>query len=1305
MFILQEPYFFKNQDRYYLFKLSVLSTMKYIHLLLVLAITATAVAQQQRFDLEWKGSTSYVVGKKSIDVPSFTNGFYFEDGQIKFSSILSTNGNIDPLSATFSNIQTQPISQNELLDLDLNSIPNDAGMVLKNALSRKRNYTQVFINPIYRTATGYVKVNSFTVNYNTTTPVSSLVNAKNSGFANSALASGEWYRFKVTQTGVHEIDSQFLSDLGINVLEIDPRAIKIYGQGGTSLPLINEENRFFDPAEIAITVTGAQDGRFDNVDRILFYGVATDTEYVAENDSFINPYSDESFYYINVSGTAGKRIFPQVQPTAQPTVTYDQYLATRFYEVDERNIGLIGRIWYGERFSIEPEQTFDFKFENLVTSRPATLRVTTGSVSEINTSMSYAVNGQPVGSTNYAGLANDDISIARRGLFFRQNISLTGDDVSVSLTYNNGGNPASQGYLDYIWIDAYQQLTGTGSQFKFTVPAAATASGVGQYQIDNASNITEVWDITDRFNCTKIENENGDALFSFNSSLGDSRTYIAIDPSDLYRPEVVREGRVANQNLKGTIFTDASGTFNDIDYLIITPQFLQSQAQRLANYHTRESNLNTKVVLLQDIYNEFSEGKQDISAIRNFVKYVYDNASDPSQRVQYLNMFGDTSYDYKDRLPVEDNIVPSFLSANSTSLVSSYVTDDFFTYMDPQEGDVATNNLMDIAVGRMIVSTVQEAREAVDKIESYTAIPAFDPWRNNVTLIGDDVDIPGDAILQESVNELGDDIFANRPDYNVRKILLDSYNQVNSAGGPRYPDAVEDIKNAFEQGSLVINYFGHGNEDGLAEEFVINQSVVEGLRNQNTLPLFIAVTCEYTRYDNPQRVSGGELMYLNATGGAIALVATNRLIFINVGVTLNDTLDQYLFGFENVEPISMAEALRLAKTDPSLATNGTRRVVAFVGDPALKLAFPSPRVVLTQINNQPINSATNLRALDPVSLSGAVQGISGNLLSDYNGTVSITLFDKEIERTTIGNDGVVINGTLEQIDFKQQGEVLFRGQATVENGLFTVDFIMPRDTQIPLGNGRVSFYAKRNNEPEDQNGFSEQLIVGGINENAAQDDVGPEIELFMNDTNFVSGGITDPNPFLLVFLEDMSGINTASGIGHDIIGILDGDESNPFILNDYYEAAVDDFTSGKVYFPLRDIAPGLHTLTVRAWDTYNNSSTQEIQFVVSGSDGIELTRVLNYPNPFTTYTEFWFNHNRPFEPLEVQVQVLTVTGKIVWTTNQVITTTGFTSREITWNGFDDFGQRLGKGVYIYKITVKSTLSSEIASKIEKLVIL
>lgn len=1273
--------------------------------LFFLWFSSISIAQSGSFNIQWNGVRDYSVGEYVYKIPSFADHMVYDGKQLLFSHVSDAVGTVDDRTAKISNVVSEPISRQELMDLPLEYISESVGISIKSALSRKRNYTIININPIYKDNNSYRKVISFNYSYSEKLQTSS--SQRSAEFGNSILATGEWFKVRVRNTGVQRMTRSFLSNLGIDVNSLDPRNIKVYGHGGTSLPLVNGDDQFFDPPELAIRVLGEEDGRLDNGDAVLFYGIATDTEFVAENESFINPYTNDSYYYINVRGSSGKRIQRATAPAIAPVETFDYYHSRKHYERDERNIAQLGRLWYGEQFSFEPEQSFEFEAEDVVTDLPVRLRVATAAISDRASSMSVSLNGQAAGSSNFQGLADINTLASSRRIVSNNNITVSGTDLTVDLVFNNQGNPGARGFLDYIWLDVPQRLNGGQGQFQFRNLNASANLGAVEYQFSSASNITEVWDVTDRWNVTSYPNTDAQADFSISADPASQQLFTTVAENDFFTPVIERDSRVENSNIKGTIFNDSNGRFRDIDYLIITPSFLRSEAQRLANYHVQLSNLNVKVVELDNIYSEFSEGVQDIAAIRNFVKYVYDNASDPSRRVKYLNMFGDASFDYKDRIAIRDNIVPTYLSADGASLVLSFCSDDFFALMDDGEGGLARSDLMDLAVGRMIVSTPTEAREMVDKIIRYTSEPAFDAWRNRITLIGDDVDIASDAILQSNVSELGDDIFQNRPSYNVKKILLDSYDQVSSAGGERYPQAVEDIANAFEQGSLVVNYFGHGNEDGLAQEFVITQSMVENFRNPDELPLVITVTCEFTRYDNPLRVSGGEKLYLNPSGGAIASVATNRLIFVDTGSQLNNALDEYLFAYDNLEPVSMAEALRLAKSDRSLVSRSDKRVIAFVGDPALKIAFPKPEVVLTTINGNPVSSNTDvLQALATVTLGGEVRNLAGSLINDYQGILDITVFDKEIDRQTLANDRTE-NASEELIilDFDQQGETLFRGQATIENGLFEVSFVMPRDTQIPVGNGRVSFYAKRNNVPEDQNGFSQDILVGGIDRTVPEDNEGPEVQLFMNDTNFVNGGITDDSPFLLALLNDDNGINTSSGIGHDITGILDGDETNPFILNDYYEAAVDDFTSGQVYFPLRDIEPGLHTLTVKAWDTHNNSVESEIQFVVSSNEGIELSRVLNYPNPFSTYTEFWFNHNRPFEPLDVQVQVMTVTGKVVWSSIQNVTTSGFTSREITWDGRDDFGQRLGKGVYIYKISVKSTLTNQTASKIEKLVIL
>lgn len=291
------------------------------------------------------------------------------------------------------------------------------------------------------------------------------------------------------------------------------------------------------------------------------------------------------------------------------------------------------------------------------------------------------------------------------------------------------------------------------------------------------------------------------------------------------------------------------------------------------------------------------------------------------------------------------------------------------------------------------------------------------------------------------------------------------------------------------------------------------------------------------------------------------------------------------------------------------------------------------------------------------------------------------------------------------MDFVTLGESVFNGKASISNGRFSFEFVAPRDIQIPVGKGRISLYAKRDGALEDQTGVNQDILIGGLNKNAPEDTEGPEIKLYMNDESFVSGGITNSSPTLIAKLHDENGINTSSGIGHDLVAIINGDESNPIVLNEFYQTEVDDFTNGTASYKLSDLSEGIHTLTLKAWDVYNNSSTAEIQFIVAGNDKLEISRVLNYPNPFVNYTEFWFNHNRPHEPLDVQVQIFTVSGKVVWTKNHTIITDGFLARDITWDGRDDFGDRIGKGVYVYKLTVKSTLTNQRVEKFEKLVIL
>tara|TARA_B100001146_G_scaffold128863_1_gene113080 strand:- start:19454 stop:23305 length:3852 start_codon:yes stop_codon:yes gene_type:complete len=1279
---------------------TLLLAVFFLSLLPVIAQQGTVVLDWSQFNL---GNTS---GAKTdmntiTDVSSSQNKSS-QDLSITFDQLIfyyhwQDNAWVNPSSLQITNVQYGSLNASERAAVNETLVPTALEANISTASARGVLHTQLELSPVVRRNGSLQKVISFSfsVGYG---------GARNAGkkmpLSNSVLASGNWFKFRIDQTGVYQLDRSFLEGLGMNVGNINPRNIKIYGHGGKPLPLAIDLNDQLDLPEVAIKVVGEADNSFDSGDFVLFYGEGSQG-YVAENDSHINPYSDETYYYITADGGAGKRVRPMTEPSGTG-IAITTFNEVQFFEEDEFSPSLVGRKWYGNRFDIESEQSFTFNIPNIVSSVPTNIIVKAAATSESLTSMAVSVNGTSLDPLNFNATNQSTLLSLRETT---AEFPLGTEEITVDFIYNNAGNPSSIAYLDYIRIETMRALTGIDGQLPFRYNDAATSSGVGEYQISNASQFSEVWDVTQPASIVSKEHD-GSGSLTFKVNLGELREYVAVNPNDYFSPIEIPNPRVPNQNLKGSVFNAGSGGFQDVDYLIIAPPIFIQPALRLADHHRNESGLRVKVVTTDKIYQEFSSGKQDISAIRNFVKYIYDNASNAANRIKYIGLFGDTSIDYKNRLSGNNNMVATYHELVGTSSVQSYMSDDFFGMVDPGEGTMLSNDRLDIAVGRILADNVSLANQMVDKIIAYASNASYGNWRNNFVLISDDVDeVYEYEDIEVTLDALGDQIEAEKPFVNVRKIHSDAFQQETSAGGNRYPAVIEAIENAIDVGSLVMTYLGHGGEDGLAKEFIFTKTVAQELQNTNRYPCIVTVTCEFSKFDNPLRITAGELTYWNPDGGAITLITTTRSINVSVGVDFNQQLAPYLFGFETPDYPTPAEALRLAKSNISAEQ---RRVAFCVGDPAMKLAFPKNKIELTTINGVPLEASTDtLQALSKVRLGGVVTDPAGNVLSDYNGVLEAKVFDKYVDRQTLGNDGVRDPNTNELLilNFKTLGEGLFNGQATVTNGAFEFEFVVPRDIQIPVGKGRVSLYSVKDNFEEDQTGFNLDINVGGLNEDAPEDNVGPTVRLFMNDESFTSGGITNDSPILIAKLEDENGINTASGIGHDMIAILDGDEVNPFVLNEYYQSDVDDFTRGTASYQLRDLEEGLHTLTLKAWDVYNNSSTQEIQFVVAGDDELKITRVLNYPNPFVNYTEFWFNHNRPFEPLEVQVQVFTVTGKVVWTKNQLINTDGFLSRDIVWDGRDDFGDRIGKGVYVYKITVKSTLTNQRVEKFEKLVIL
>ncbi|WP_136668831.1 type IX secretion system sortase PorU [Flavobacterium sp. H122] len=1277
--------------------------MKHFLLLIVFLFPKLILAQDRSGEivLKWNKTAFRFNEKVVIDIPNFQSEnlvFNADKNTLLFSKKIEGKITADETSLAITNVRYELIPENELGKLNRSAFELLPQFKISNISARNENSVLLTFNPIIKEGGSFKKIVSFNYSYNSKNINVFRTSQNRIGLQSSVLKDGEWRRFYVEKSGVYKISKSFLSQLGVNV-NADPRNLKIYGNGGAMIPLVNSENTVFDLQENAVQFVGENDGVFNDSDYILMYCEGMDN-WSNDNQCHTNLYADRSYYYVTTNSSAGKRMADYVEPSGTPDVVYNKYDDYVFYEKDEINIGAIGRKWFGERLSSQSSFKFDFAIPDRDPLSPFLLKIRMAATSSSSTSVKVSVNGTQAGDAFFSGIF-DLGSIKAVESNFVYTGSAASSNISVDLAYNNNGNPASASYLDFITIQSKVFLKGKGKQFRFKIDEVKNNTGICQYDFTDMAVVKQIWDISDKYSVSVIR-KSTESNFSFKSDMGTEKYFLVVEESDFYSPKADNTSRVVNQDLKGTVFLDSQNNIRPLDYLIVCPDFLMSQAERLADFHRNYSGLSVKVVGLDEIYHEFSSGKQDIGAIRNFVKYIYDNPQQ-GQNIKYLCLFGDASFDFKNRISKNTNIVPVFQSLDSYTLFSSFVSDDYFGLMDDSEGNMIGAQGLDIAVGRILVTNIQEAEQMVTKIIDYHDQKAFGKWRNNLVFLADDVDKQSDASLQSNLDAMSENITANRPFFNSKKIFMDAYVQETSSGGQRYPVAKNEFLNSFNQGALVIDYLGHGGEDGFSGERIFDIADVKSLNHQYKYPLFITVTCEFTRFDNPLRETGGEEAFKMEFGGPISLITTTRQVGQTTGENFNTNLAPILFAYNSNEKVSIAEVLRKTKT----ATMSTGNyVISYIGDPALKLAIPEPEIKITKINDISMSAFTgSLEALAKIKISGEIVDGSNNVLSDYNGELFVNIYDKFIDKTTLANDGITVGGVPYKITFKALGETIFKGNASVKNGLFEFFFVVPKDIKVPVGNGKISLYSKKENALVDNQGYELNVKVGGVNVNAVADNVPPTVRLFMNDESFVNGGITNQSPVLLAFLEDENGINTAGGIGHDIQVYLDGKETELILLNDYYDTEKDDYTKGVVRYQLKGLTPGLHVLTLKVWDVYNNLVTSELQFVVADDSQIKLTNVLNYPNPFVSHTEFWFTHNKPFEPLEVQVQIMTITGKIVWTKNQTVTTVGFTSRDITWDGRDDFGDKIGKGVYIYKLTVKSTFSNKKTEKFEKLVIL
>ena len=1258
---------------------------------------------EQVLTLEWQKEKIYVQGGKEIKVPSIAGQSL--DGKIPnyyWSKEVPSNSKMD---LSFELLATEPATSAEQLFLSSNYIDVDEltyELTLSSANTKK--YIVLNLFPFVKVGGSVHRVTRIKI---VTSKESSVVPFYQKGFTSSSVlqdGSGYWYKITVPSDGVYKLDKSFLEACGIDLSTTNPQDINIYGNGDGRLPELNSIPRTDDLAKNAILIVGEGDGVFDDEDYILFYGWGAHRWYKNGQFGFNqdrNPYSDVSSYFINVN-SAEPPLRIQMEANSPNPVTHivNSY---SYYDVHEQDlVSLVngGQRWYGELFDAQLQQTVSFFVPNIDSNSPANFNISIASnvSNSVGTSQSYSVNGTQM----YSSVLPAGSDYGRSDNLMSLNNPPASMPVYISIVRNS---PDVVTYLDRIQLNARRNLTFTGTQFNFRDTASLGAGMVAQYEVGGfPSSDGFIWDVTDRHSPKLISGSMVGSTYVFDLDADSLREFVASDGQNFKTP--TRVGVVDYQNLHG---------LPQADYLIVTNKNFITQANRLADLH-RANGLLVHVVTTEQIYNEFSSGALDATAIKMFAKMFYDRgASAPETRPKSMLLFGDGTYDPKNRVENNNNYIITYQVLNSEDHIAALVTDDYFGLLDNNES-ISSNDLLDIGVGRLLISDNEMAKQQVDKIEHYmhngsslfsssstdccssSESSTFGDWRTKYVQIADDEE--DGYFIKYDVEPQFDTISKYYSAMNCEKIYLDAYQQVTTAGGERYPDVNEAINNRIERGALVVNYVGHGGEVGVAEERVITVPQIQGWRNIDKMPLIVSATCEFTKYDDPDRVSAGEWASINPDGAAIALMTTTRSVYFGVNTDTGKSFCENVFKRDaNYKPRTFGEIISDTKNGV-LSGGNNKRSFTLIGDPALQIALPEMNIITDSINGlAPSITVDTIRALSKVTIKGHLEDFNGNVLNGFNGVVYPTVYDKPKEQQTLGNDPA--HSPI--LTFYTQTNRVYRGKASAVNGYFEFTFIVPKDINYSFDFGKLSYYAE--NGVVDALGDEQRVIVGGVDPNGINDSDGPQVELYLNNESFVNGGISDETPILIAKLFDENGINAVgNGIGHDLLAVLDGQTGDPIVLNDYYSANLDSYQEGEIRYNFSELEKGSHTLTVKVWDVNNNSSESTIDFVVKEKQQMSLDHVLNYPNPFTTHTEFYFEHNQVCNSLETQIQIFTVSGKLVKTINQLVQTDGFRSAGIPWDGLDDFGDQLAKGVYIYRLKVKSPDGTS-DEKLEKLVIL
>ena len=1162
------------------------------------------------------------------------------------------------------------------------------------AWEKGRGFVVLKLLPFFRREGGIaMKVESFRIQLEKKAALAPLKSRSTGSWAgHSVLSSGNWFRVSVEQGGMHGITYEQLKEMGME----NPASVRVYGTGARLLPENFSLGYVDDLPPVPIYMDKGSDGLFGPGDHILFYAEGPVSWTFDSDEAFfihgLHDYSWLGYYFLTDSkGPAGSPGNAALS-TADPVSTVTSYDFRDHLEEETYNLLKSGKEWYGDIFSVNLEYDYPFVIPGQLEDEPVGIRVVVAARSGTISSFQVSANGGYLGSIQLSGtdLSHYTYTYAyEKAAFFT--LSPGPGEVTLSLEYNRPDNN-SEGWLNNMTVNGRCRLAMEEDELAFRDHRSALPGNISRFLVE-VSGEPVIWDVSDPSNPLNVPYSLEGDYASFTLETNEIREFIAFMPGGSFPSPAYSGpglGAIENQDLHG---------LQHPDMVIVTPELFLEQANRLAEHRATEDGLRVEVVLQQQVFNEFSSGTPDVSAIRNFMKMFYDRSGGTGSACRYLLLFGDGSYcNRTDPGKVNNpNLIITYQSYSSLEPTRSYVSDDFFGLLDTGEG--LYDGLLDIGIGRLPASTPEEAEELVDKLIGYDDLTRQGDWRNQLCFIGDDEDA---NTHMKQADQLATYVSSHYPAYNINKIYLDAYQQVKGASGDRYPDVTMAINNQVNRGALVVNYTGHGGPSGLAHEQVVTEYDINSWSNEGMLSLFMTATCEFSRYDaydnaqDQEETSAGEKVLLNNNGGGIGLFTTTRLVYSQPNHVLNEKFFEVVFEKDdNQQNYRLGDIIVYSKNNTGSGIN--KRNFTLLGDPSTRLAYPEHRVVTDSING--VETALledTLSAFNWMTVSGHLERQDGTFMEGFNGTVYPMVFDKEKEVEILTND----DGPA--WSFKARNNILYSGKATVKDGRFSFGFYVPKDINYAYGTGKISYYS--NDSLTDAHGSCEAFTVGGIGTENAVDLEPPVIELFMNDTFFKEGGITDPSPTLLVLASDNFGINTTgNGIGHDLTAFMDDSRVDAAILNEFFQANTDSYNSGIIRYPYSNLEQGKHVVTVKIWDIHNNSTLETLEFLVVDAGEMLLEELFNYPNPFSDLTLFNIEHNRPDMEMRLVIHIFNMSGELVKTIDRQVYSSGYRLEPPAWDGTGAGGAKLGSGIYLYR-AILSTPEGERATDSGKLVL-